>query len=390
MSLISKIETLTPDRLQEIGSKKWSTTPGVIGSTVAEMDFGVSEQIADALRSLLDEGLVSYLPAQRRNDMVNACAGWLRDSYDWEVDAESIRPLPDVLRGLEAVITHFTSPGASVILPTPTHVPFLSVPGQLGRRVVEVPMIEEEDLAYRLDLDGIDAAFAAGAELLVLCSPHNPIGKVYSRAELDALAQIVDGHGGRVFSDEIHSPLVFPDHEHVPYPTVSATAASHAITATSASKGWNLSGLKCAQLILSNEADAQRWSEIGFLSEHGAGLFGAVASAAAYEHSRDWLAQVIDYLDESRRLAGELIARHLPGVRYRPPEGTYLAWLDCRGIGKGDEAADFFNQQAGVAVNDGAGCGRAGRGHVRLNLATSHAILSETIERMGDALAGEG
>lgn len=390
MSLKSKIESLTPDRLQEIGSKKWSTAPGVIGSTVAEMDFGVSEQITASLRALLDEGLVSYLPAHRQNEMVNACAGWLRDAYAWEVEAESIRPLPDVLRGLEAVITHYTSVGAAIILPTPTHAPFLSVPGQLGRRVIEVPMIEQEDHACSLDLDGIDAAFSAGAELLVLCSPHNPIGKVYSRSELDALAQIVDEHGGRVFSDEIHSPLVFPGHEHVPYPTVSATAASHAITATSASKGWNLSGLKCAQLILSNEADAQKWSEIGFLSEHGAGLFGAVATAAAYEHSRDWLAEVIDYLDASRRLAGDLIARHLPGVGYRPPEGTYLAWLDCRATGLGDEAAEFFNRRAGVAVNDGATCGEAGRGHVRLNLATSHAILAETIERMGAALAEEG
>lgn len=386
MSLTSKIDAVTQESLHAAGSKKWSTSPGVIGATVAEMDFGVSDEIEAAMRSVLDRSVLSYLPAVEQEEMRRACSDWLSDIYGWDVPLERIRPLPDVLRGLEAVITHFTDPGSTVVLPTPTHVPFRTVPGQLSRNVIEVPLLCDESGRWALDLEGIDAAFAAGGELLVLCNPHNPIGKVYTREELSVLAEVVEQHGARVFSDEIHAPLVFPGQTHVPYAAVSSTAASHTITATAASKGWNLSGLKCAQLILSHDRDAARWAEVGFLPEHGAGLLGSVATTAAYNTSRSWLTEVITYLDDSRRLMRELVGEHLPGVRYTPPDGTYLAWLDCTNLGLGDHPAEFFLERAQVAVNEGAQCGEVGRGHVRVNLATPQPILTSAIERMGRAL----
>lgn len=385
-TLASKIDAMTLESLHASGSKKWWTSPDVIGATVAEMDFGVSHQLDSALRFVLDRDVLSYLPAGEQEKMRQACSAWLSDAYGWDVPVERIRPLPDVLRGLEAALTHFTSPGAAVILPTPTHVPFLTAPGHLGRNIIEVPMLRGGSEGWQLDLDAIDAAFAAGGELLVLCNPHNPIGKVYARDEMLALADVVERHGARVFSDEIHAPLVFPNRTHVPYAAVSPAAAEHAITATSASKGWNISGLKCAQLILSNDRDSGHWDKIGFLFEHGAGLLGSVATTAAYDASRSWLNQVLSYLDDSRVLLDELVDEHLPGVRYTPPDGTYLAWLDCTDLGLGDHPADFFLEHARVAVNDGAKCGAAGRGHVRLNLATPQPVLTSALERMGRAL----
>lgn len=159
-----------------------------------------------------------------------------------------------------------------------------------------------------------------------------------------------------------------------------------AITATSASKGWNLFGRKCAQLILSNDRDRERWDEVGFLFEHGTGLLGSVATTAAYDASRSWLNDVLSYLDESRVLMRDLVGEHFPGTRYTPSEGTYLAWLDCTELGLGDCPAAFFLKYAQVVVNDGANCGEAGRGSVRVNLATPRPILVAAIERMGRAL----
>jgi cystathionine beta-lyase len=169
---------------------------------------------------------------------------------------------------------------------------------------------------------------------------------------------------------------------------VSAAAASHSVTGTSASKGWNLPGLKCAQLILTNDADAAFWAEHAFLYEHGASTLGVRANIAAYTDGGDWLADVVGYLDGSRQLLAELLAEHLPGVRYQVPEGTYLAWLDCRALRLAPDPATFFRDRAGVLATDGAECGDAGRGCLRLNFATPRPILAEMIRRMGKALAG--
>ena len=292
-----------------------------------------------------------------------------------------------MIKGLEAAITVFSRPGSPVILPTPAYMPFLTVPPRLGRQIIQVPMAADSG-RFVLDLDGIGAAFRQGGHLLILCNPCNPVGRVYSRDELAAVAEVVDANGGRVFADEIHGPLVYPGLRHVPYAATSDTAAAHALTATSASKAWNLPGLKCAQLILSNDADAAVWAEEGFMFEHGASTPGVRATTAAYREGGGWLADVVGYLDGSRRLLAEQLARQLPAIRCQAPEGTYLAWLDCRGLGPGlgDSAADFFTAKARVLLTDGAACGEAGRGHVRLNFATPRPILAEIVSRMAEAV----
>jgi cystathionine beta-lyase len=264
--------------------------------------------------------------------------------------------------------------------------PFLLVPPRLGRQIIQVPMVPAEAGRFVLDLDGIDAAFKAGGQLLILCNPCNPVGRVYTRDELSALAEVVDRNGGRVFADEIHAPLVYPGGKHIPYAGISGQAATQAVTATAASKGWNLPGLKCAQLILTNDADAATWAENGFMFEHGASTPGVRASTAAYRAGGGWLADVVGYLDGSRELLAGLLDEQLPAIGYRPPEGTYLAWLDCRDLGIDDSPAEFFLAKARVLLTDGAACGDAGRGHVRLNFATPRPILTEIVRRMAEAV----
>ncbi|WP_029145983.1 MalY/PatB family protein [Microbacterium luticocti] len=387
-SLATAFDAITEDDLRRAGGLKWTAYPEATGAFVAEMDFGVAPEIRDALHTWVDDGLFGYPPAGLTGRMTQACADWQRDAYGWDLPTERVRPLADVLSGLSATIDLFTAPGSAIVLPTPAYMPFLTIPAAHDREVIQVPMLRD-DAGWHLDLDGIDRAFAAGGGLLVFCNPHNPIGKVYTRDEMLAVAEVVARHGARVFSDEIHSPLVYPGASHVPYASVSDAAASHTITATSASKAWNLPGLKCAQLILSSESDAEVWSASrrAQSAEHGASNPGLVANVAAYDDARGWLADVIGYLDGNRRMFADLVAEHLPGAVYLPPEGTYLAWLDCRELGLGDHPTQFFLEQARVAATDGALCGDVGAGCVRFNLATPRPILRRAVERMGQALA---
>jgi len=384
-------DRITIDELRRRGSVKWTRGgPDVIGAFVAEMDFGAAPAIEAALLDVIARADFGYLSEHAIADMAQACAAWQQKSYGWTVDPARIRPLPDVVKGLEATIQVFSSPDTPVILPTPAYMPFLLVPPRLGRQIIQVPMIPAEGGRFVLDLDGIDAAFKAGGQLVILCNPCNPVGRVYTRDELSALTEVVDRNGGRVFADEIHAPLVYPGGTHVPYAGISGQAAGHAVTATAASKGWNLPGLKCAQLILSNDADAATWAENGFMFEHGASTPGVRASTAAYRAGGDWLADVVGYLDGSRGLLAGLLAEQLPAIGYQPPEGTYLAWLDCRDLcrdlGIDDSPAEFFLAKARVLLTDGAACGDAGRGHVRLNFATPRPVLAEIVRRMAEAV----
>ena len=381
-----RMDTITLDSLRGRRSVKW-TVPGPdgFGAFVAEMDFGAAPAILDALAALSRDANFGYLAEPLTAELADACATWQRERYGWDVQPDSIHPLPDVIKGLEVAMLHFSRPDAPVILPTPAYMPFLLVPKFLGREIIQVPM-HNEDGFFTLDLDGIDAAYRQGGDLIIFCNPYNPLGRVFDRTEMHGLTEVVDRHGGRVFADEIHAPLVYPGNKHVPYASTSETAAKHTITATSASKGWNLPGLKCAEIILTNDADRDVWERVGMWSSHGASNPGVVANIAAFRSGGEWLHDVVEYLDGNRMLLAELIDKHLPGVRYRPPDGTYLAWLDFSEIELAQSPGEFMTQQAKVFVVDGPAFGDGGPGSLRFNFATPRPILTEMIERMGAAV----
>lgn len=387
----SDLDAIAASSLREAGHLKWAM-PGTdrLGADVAEMDFGTAPPVTAALHRAVDRSLLGYLPPGPEDEIRAACAAWQRDNYGWEVAPGDVRLLPDVVRAIHIAIAYFSRPGSPVIVPVPAYMPFLTVPGLLGRRTIPVELVRAGD-RYVHDLDALDRAFVSGGHLLLLCNPHNPVGRVLEVAELLAIAEVVERHGGRVFSDEIHAPLVYAGHRHVPYASISAATANHTITGTSASKAWNLGGLKCAQMVLSNDIDRDRWGRLGRLATDGTSTLGVLAGAAAYRHGRPWLDTVLGYLDQNRRLLAELLAECLPAVRYLPPEGTFLGWLDCRDLRlPGPNPATFFVKRAGVTVVDGGTCGPPGQGFLRINFATTRKILSRMVSRLADAAMRRG
>ena len=381
MDFFEYADRITQSDLRRSGATKWATEDETIGAFVAEMDFGVAPAIRSALHQAVDEGAFGYMPQRLAAELREATAEMLALRHGWDVPATDVYPIADVIKALELAIEHHSAPESKIIVPTPTYMPFLLIPKAMNREVVEVPMIED-DRGYRLDLDGIGRAFEQGGNLLLLCNPHNPTGRVFSREELLQVSAVVDRHSGRVFADEIWHALTFPGQRYVPYASSSPAAAAHAITALSASKAWNLPGLKCAQVVTSNDGDREVWKRIGFLAAHGASNLGAVANAAAYRDGFPWLEQVRQYLDRSRSKLADLIGESFPRARYRPPEGTYVGWIDFRDVELPDAPAAFFRAHAGVALTEGASCGTGFDGFARFIFATPLRIMEAAFSRM--------
>ncbi|MFA4842023.1 MAG: aminotransferase class I/II-fold pyridoxal phosphate-dependent enzyme [Agrococcus sp.] len=376
--------------LERPSSRKWSLHPGTIGAWVAEMDFGTAPVVREALRRAVADDVLGYLSPATGAELGAATAAWQSREHGWDVDPERVHAVSDVMAALGVAVEEYSPAGSPVIVPTPAYMPFLTYLERLGRPVVQVPGVIVGG-RWQHDLDALDRAFAAGARTLVLCNPHNPTGTVLPREELEAIALVVERHGGRVFADEIHAPIRFDGRAHVPYASVSDAAAGHTVTGTSASKAWNVPGLKAAQLITSNDADEAVYRRFGFAVVHGASTLGVIAATAAYREGRDWLDGTVAYLQRNRDLLAQLVAERLPDVRWRPPEATYLAWLDlgaldlgARGLG---DPAGLLRERAGVALTDGALCGAGFDDHVRLVFATPAPVLEDAVDRIATALA---
>lgn len=384
----ARIDALTAAELRAVGSRKWTVpAEGEIGAFIAEMDFGVAEPVRAAVRGLIESGNTGYVPLWMDAEFSEACAEFQQARFGWQVDPANVHAVSDVLKVMEIALDYFTRPGGAVILPTPAYMPFFEVPPAHGRQIIEVPCINENGY-YTLDLDGIDAAFEAGGELLVLCNPYNPLGRVFSRPELEAVCRIVAQHGGGVFADEIHAPITFPDSPpHIPYASINDVAASHTLTGTSASKAFNLPGLKCAAAIVSNDRGARIWRTLPGVITHSAATVGVAANIAAYREGGPWFAETLAYLAGNRTAFAESVAAKLPDVTIRPPDGSYLAWLDFRACELGEPAADWVHREAGVLLNEGATFGAPGAGFARLNTATPRPILTEIVDRIAAALA---
>lgn len=386
--MASTVEEIYERDLAEVrarGSAKWSGYPeDVLCAPVAEMDYRTAPEVQRELLAATERELYGYPSAAMQADVREALSDWYRRTAQFEVAPERIHSLPDVLKGIELGLRLFNRAGAPVVIPTPSYPPFFAVSATVRLDVVEVPCLRTER-RWELDLDGIQRAFAAGAGTLILCNPHNPLGRVFTREEMAAITEIVDRHRGRVIADEVHAPLTYPDHTWLPYASSSEAAARHTVSLMSASKGWNLAGLKCAQVALHTDADEEAWGTLSPMESHGASTLGLIGNAAAYRHGGAWLRDTMSYLDGIRSQFGELLARELPEIAYLPPEGTYLTWLDCSRL-ELPSPQRFFLEQAKVALTDGDQFGQAARGGVRLNLATSRGVLEEIVERMAKAV----
>lgn len=376
-------ESVTPEILRARGGLKWTgIDQDVLGAWVAEMDYGLAPAISTALHDAVDRGDTAYFyPDIERGTAVAASDYW-SDEFGWKVEPQMVFPVPDVIEGIRRAITHLTDPGTPVVLHTPVYFPFFSMVERAHRELIQLPSARNDDGRYSIDLAGLDRAFEGGAGSLVLCNPWNPTGRSFSEDELDEIVAIADSHGARIISDEIHAPLSYAGTKHV---AAASRAPETVVTVTSASKAWNLPGLKCGQIVLTNPDDSVRWRSYYTPDKVGVGTFGLIANAAAYEGGRQWLSDVMVTLTENRELLGELIESHLPDVGYVEPDATYLAWLDFGRHGLDDPAA-FLVENAGVALTGGGPFGVGGEGHARLNFATYPHILAEVLERIAGAL----
>lgn len=364
-------------------SYKWRAFPSdVLPAFVAEMDFPLAPPVAEALMAAVREGDTGY--AWPSADLTQALTDFMRARFRWEVDPSGVVLVPDVMVGVGELLRVASRPGEGVVINTPVYPPFFRHIAAAGCRVVEAPLAYGSR-GYELDLGAVERSFAAGASVYLLCNPHNPTGRVFSRAELGRVAELAHRYRVLVIADEIHAPLVLPGAHHIPFLSLGEPATTHGIALLSASKAWNIPGLKCAQAVAASERIR---ALVGRLSEDlspRVGNLGVIASAAAYRDGGGWLDDLIQVLDRNRGLMSELLAERLPGVRYLPPEGGYLAWLDCRALGLAEEPVDAFLARGRVALGPGPRFGAQGVGHVRITMATTAAILREIVERMRTA-----
>ena len=375
-------------RLRERRSEKWREFPlDVLPAWVAEMDFDAAPPVAAAVRAALERGGdFGYAVDLRAPALSAAFCGFAERRYGWAVDPERTYLVRDVMRGVELWIEGFTDPGGAVVTTSPVYYPFGAAVGEARRRLVEVPVCPDAAAGWVLDLAGLAAAFRAGARLLLLCNPHNPVGRAYTEAELRAVAELADRYGVRVVADEIHAPLVFPPARHIPFAALDPAVADRTLTLHSASKAWNLAGLLAAVAVPGNPADEAWFTGLSYRHRGAAGILGVEASAAAFTEGEPWLDALLEHLMLVRGHLGALLAEHLPGVAWVPPQATYLAWLDCRSLGLGPSPAAAFLERGRVAVNDGSTFGAGGAGFVRVNFGTSRAVVTEVVRRLAAAL----
>ena len=386
------IDHTTAADLAEVGSDKWTRYPGCIGAFIAEMDYGLAPCIQQAIDNACDHCKLGYIPEPWKRRVAEACAGWQKLHYGWNVDPDIIHVVPDVLEAYELFLRELVRAGNSVVVPTPAYMPFLSVPKLYNVDVIEIEMTTgtnaDGQREWLFDFDAIERAFAAGCHAFVLCNPHNPIGKVLTLEEEQRISELAAKYDVRIFNDEIHAPFVF-DGRHIPFPTISETAALQSMTATSASKSFNIPGTKCAQVILTNPADRTMWAERAEWSEHQTATIGAIATTTAYTEGDPWFQDALAYVRRNLDLFDEQMATRFKGVGYIKPQGTYIGWLDFSELGIDDPAA-YFLDKAKVALTDGRSCGQAGKGCVRVNVAMPYPLLAECLDRMYGALHADG
>lgn len=393
---VPDLDALTPQVLRARRTVKWTRfPPDILPMFVAEMDYPTAAPIMAALHEWVDKETFGYPMGAQVTGLADATAGFMARRFGWQVDPADVTDVPDVMRGVLVGLELFSEPGDRVIIPTPVYLPFFEVCDFARREQVRVPLVEHAGIPT-LDLDRIEAELAAGARIVLLCHPHNPVGTAFAPEVLRELAVLVDRYGARVVSDEIHGPLVF-GRRHLPYAASSELAAGHTLTVTAASKAWNIPGLKCAQLITSNAADRELVANTPEMLRYGTAQLGYVGSVAAYTQGEEWLDAVLATLDRHRHTVAETVATW-PGVRTRLNDATYLQWLDFtelftrllperRGGGPvAEEPHAWLAREAKVMLNNGATFGAPAHRFARLNFATTNALLADGLGRIGAAI----
>jgi cystathionine beta-lyase len=354
---------------------------------VADMDFPAPPPVLEALQERLDHGIFGY--TLEPPSYFEAVIDWMHRRHNWEIHRSWMLPCPGVVPTVSLAVMAFTLPGERVVLQPPVYYPFRSCVESVGRHVAENPLVLQGE-RYRMDLEGLERLLDRRTRLVVLCSPHNPVGRVWERAELEGLVEVCRRKGTIIVSDEIHHDLVLSGHRHTPTAAVSAAAAELTVTLSSATKSFNLPGLGGSLAIASNRELLRRLQVASHeLWSSTANAFAVTAAEAAYRHGEPWLEALLRYVEGNYHFLREHLAQRLPSARVIPLEGTYLAWVDLRSLGLTDEELkERLLRKARVWLDDGSMFGTGGEGFQRVNLACPRSIFEQALERMSSALGG--
>jgi cysteine-S-conjugate beta-lyase len=368
-------------------SNKWRKfSADVLPFWVADMDFPSPPAVVRALRERVEHGFFGYLA--ERNDLPEVVAERVAKRYGWRVSPEAVVTLPGVIAGFNQALRALTTPGDGLLIQTPVYPPILRAAGNHGLRRDEAALTRGADGRYTVDLDAFAAAFRDRTRFFLLCNPHNPVGRLYGRAELEGMAAACLRRDAVIVADEIHCDLLLDGRAHVPMAAMAPEIEQRTITLMAPSKTFNLPGLKCAVGIIPNAALRERFLAAAADLVPKIGVLGYTGALAAYRDGDDWLDALLRYLADNRDFLVRQVRATLPGVAVAPGEATYLAWLDCRASPvAGPDPHTFFLERAKVALNDGVAFGPGGAGFVRMNFGCPRSLLAEGLERMRAALA---
>jgi cysteine-S-conjugate beta-lyase len=374
--------------LQTHRSEKWRGFPNdVLPLPVAEMDFPVAQPIRELLFEMVARSDLGYLAAIP--ELGKGFAHFAGTRWNWEVDPRQVRAATDVGVAVVEILRVFTQPGDSILLSSPVYHNFYNWINETKLNLVDVPFERTGDESrnpWEINWDGIEKAYASGLKVHILCSPHNPLGRIYSKEELLRLVALAKRYEVLIISDEIHAPLTFKGNTFTPMLSLGSDAEAVAITVTAASKGWNIAGLKCAIIVSQNEEIKSKLATMPMAVHYRASLLGGFATAVAFAEGEVWLDTVMENLDHNRHMIKELLSSQLPSVRYHIPDNSYLAWLDLEALNLGDDPSITLIEKGRVAFNAGHTFGKQCSQYVRLNFATSPTIITEAIHRISRAI----
>ncbi len=377
------IDDLTEAALRRRSGAKWSHYPAhVLPAWVADMDFEIAAPIRDALAGRLVARDLGYPGAHRLQALFVERAA---ERYQWAIEPGQVVVLNDVVQGLYLCLQTLAAGGDGAIIQTPIYPPFLHAVRETGRRAVLCPLVPGPT-RYEIDFEQMAQAVDGGTRLLLLCNPHNPTGRAFTRAELEQLAAFACRYDLIIVSDEIHADLVLAGTRHIPIATLSPEVAARTVTLMSASKAFNIAGLCMAFAHFGSTELRNRFDVLPSHTRGGTNTMSVAAVSAAWTAAQGWQDEVVAYLSDNRDHVAAYAARQWPQVRHFAPEATYLAWFDLRSLALPCEPCEFFLTTARVALSDGRTFGAEGHGHVRLNFATSRSLLDEILTRMTQAL----
>ena len=380
-------DNLDIERLRARTGEKWRQfDDDVLPAWVADMDFPPAPRIREALAQMLEMGDLGYPAGPRPQDLPSVFAERVTRRYGWRVEARRVEVITDVVQALFVGLEVYADEGTGVLIQAPIYPPFLLATAEMRRRAALNTLVRGPE-RYEIDFDALARDIDAETGLFLLCNPHNPTGRVFTRTELEQLAELVHARDLVVVSDEIHADLVYSGQRHIPFATLGPEVEARTVTLMSASKAFNIAGLRCAVAAFGSPELKKRFNAVPRHLRGGLGAPGMRAAQVAWEECQDWLDAVIRYLEANRDFVYDFVERELPGVVQRRPEGTYLAWLDCTALQLEPSPFQFFLDRGRVALSAGAPFGPGCESFVRLNFATSRSILREILERMKRALS---